>query len=119
MHNNVLQFLCFHDEKQLIRIISDCFWIFDSLTSRLSVTSVHILSSLQVLGAGSLPVRGPVYVSPLTGGADGVAEALRITPHPPQTAAGEQTFHRELHGDSDREVDELPLTGESGECTQV
>lgn len=62
-----------------------------------------------------MPVRGPVYVSPLAGGADGVAEALCVTPHPPQTAAGEQTLHRKLHGDPDREVDELPLPRESGE----
>lgn len=63
-----------------------------------------------------MSVRGPVHVSPLAGGADGVAEALRLAPHPPQTAAGEQTLHRELPGDSDREVDELALPGESGEC---
>ena len=66
-----------------------------------------------------MSVWGPVYVSPLSGGADGVAEALCVTPHPPQTAAGEQTLHRELHGDADREVDEFPLPRESGECVQA
>lgn len=48
-----------------------------------------------------------------------MAEALCVTPHPPQTAAGEQTLYRELHGDSDREVDELPLPRESGKCMQA
>lgn len=67
------------------------------------------MSVLQVPGAGPVSVRGPVHVGPLAGGADGVAEALRVTPHPPQTAAGEQTLHGELHGDADREVDEFPL----------
>lgn len=66
-----------------------------------------------------MPVRGPVHVSPLAGGADGVAEALCVTPHPPQTAAGEQTLHRELHGDTDREMDELSLPRESGECLRA
>lgn len=63
-----------------------------------------------------MPVRRPVHVGPLAGGADGVAEALRLAPHPPQAAAGEQALHRELHGDADREVDELALARESGEC---
>lgn len=63
-----------------------------------------------------MSVRGPVYVSPLSGGADGVAEALCVTPHSPQTASGEQTLHRELHGEPDREVDEFPQPRESGEC---
>lgn len=62
-----------------------------------------------------MSVRGPVYVSPLPGGADGVAEALCVTPHPPQTTAGEQALHRKLHGDPDREMDELPVPRESGE----
>lgn len=66
-----------------------------------------------------MSVRGPVYVGPFSGGADGVAEAIRVTPHPPQTAAGEQTLHRELHGDPDREVDELPLPRESGKRMQL
>lgn len=68
----------------------------------------------QVLGAGPVPLRGPVHVGPLAGGADGVAEAIRLAPHPPQAAAGEHALHGELHGDPHREVDELPLPGESG-----
>lgn len=63
-----------------------------------------------------MSVRGPVHVSPLAGRADGMAEALCFTPHPPQAAAGKQTLHRKLHGDPDREVDELTLPRESGEC---
>lgn len=66
-----------------------------------------------------MSIRGPVYVSPLAGGVDGVAEALCVTPYPPQTAAGEQTLHGELHGDTDREMDEFPLPRESGECMQA
>lgn len=62
-----------------------------------------------------MSVWGPVYISSLAGGADGVAEALCVTPHPPQTAAGEQTFYGKLHGDPNREMDELPLPRESGE----
>lgn len=72
--------------------------------------------TLQVPGAGPVPVRRPVHVGPLAGGADGVAEAIRLAPHPPQAAAGEQALHRELYGDAHREVDELALTRESGEC---
>lgn len=66
-----------------------------------------------------MSVRGPVYVGPFAGGADGMAEALCVTPHPPQTAAGEQTLHGELHGDPDREVDELSLSRESGELKSI
>lgn len=66
-----------------------------------------------------MPVRRPVHVGPLAGGADGVAEALRLAPHPPQAAAGEQALHRELHGDAHREVDELTLSRESGECPGI
>lgn len=64
---------------------------------------------LQVRGAGPVSLRCPVHVGPLPGGADGVAETLRLAPHPPQAAAGEQALHRELHGGAHREVDELSL----------
>lgn len=63
-----------------------------------------------------MPIWGPMYISSLTRGANGVAEALCLTPHPPQAATRKQTLHRELHGNIDRKVDELTLTRESGKC---
>lgn len=43
-----------------------------------------------------------------------MAAALRLSTHPPQTAAGGQALHRELHGGAHREMDQLPHAGESG-----
>lgn len=70
--------------------------------------------ALQVPGAGDMSVRSAVYIGALPGGAGGVAEAVRLAPHPPQAAEGKHAMFRELHGVSDRKMDEFLVARESG-----
>lgn len=56
---------------------------------------------MQIFRARDLQVWCPVYFSTFPGGADGMAEAIRVPPDPIETAEGEQAVLGQLHGNPD------------------